>query len=258
VIRARAISLALSLVLLAPVVATGLLSFSGSEGMDFYANPSSASLRWWTVLLTDTSWAKAFGLSLAVASLSTTAAVAIAAPAVSLWRVTGSPFIALAMTLAGLAFLVPGVIIAVGLYTVFVRAGLFDTIGGLALAHLSVTLPVVVYVLRQRLGAADTAAWSVARSLGAGPPRALLTWLMADHRPTLAAATAAAFMTSLSEATITLFVTDTRVVTLPRRVVSGLAQDIDPSGYAAMLLWFGGVFLVTCLLRRRPQPAQGA
>jgi ABC-type spermidine/putrescine transport system permease subunit II len=249
---------AMAALLSAPVIAVGLLSFSGSAGMDFYARPTNASLRWWAALLTDFSWSSALATSTGVAVISTAVALAIVTPAVSVWRVSGSRSLAVAMTATCLAFLVPPVVIAVGLYVAIARAGLFDTVLGLSLAHLSVTLPVATFILRHRLAHADISSFSVACTLGASPTRALATWLLAGHRPTLAAAAAAAFMSSLSEATITLFLTDTRVITLPRRVVAGLSQDIDPSGYAAMLAWFLGAILVAWVLGERFRNSQGA
>jgi len=247
--RVRSVmALMLGTILVFPVLAVGLLSFSGSTGMDFYAQPSMASLKWWGELFLDESWARALVGSLIVATISTSLAMLVAVPAVALWRVREARSLSIGMGLVSLAFFVPGVITAVGLYMMSVEIGLFDSISGLALAHLGVTLPVAIFILRRRLGGSSLTCFLVARSLGASSGRALLTWLSVAHRPTILAATLVSFMTSLSEATITLFLTDTRLVTLPRRVVSGLSQDIEPTGFAAMLLWFALVFLVVFLM----------
>jgi ABC-type spermidine/putrescine transport system permease subunit II len=50
-------------------------------------------------------------------------------------------------------------------------------------------------------------------------------------------------MGSMSEATLTIFLSDTRVTTIARRALSGISQDVDPSGYAAMMAWVGIVML---------------
>jgi ABC-type spermidine/putrescine transport system permease subunit II len=91
-------------------------------------------------------------------------------------------------------------------------------------------------MLNARFQATPSTAYIAARSLGAGPIRAAARWLGAEQQSTLLLTIGAAMLTSMSEVTITLFVTDTRVLTIARKAMSGISLDVDPSGFAA----FGG------------------
>jgi len=228
-----------------PPLAIGLLSFSPSKGMDFFVDPSHASLKWWVALYADPTWARAAATSVSVALLSTFIAMLLTIPVVVCNRLTGMRVSRVLLTLSGFAFFLPPVVLAVGLYSLIQASGLFDSAFGLSLAHMSITIPVVGFILSERLKNSSDTGYLVARSLGAKPLSAAVTWLAASHRPSLIAAAAAAFMGSMSETTITLFITDTRVLTIVRRVMSGISQDIDPTGYAAMMVWIGLVSVGT-------------
>ena len=130
------------------------------------------------------------------------------------------------------------------------RAHLFDTVVGLALSHLALTVPITVFVLGTRFRATPLGLYTVARGLGATPLRATLAWLRSTQRATLAACFAAGILTSISEVTVTLYVTDTRVITLARRALSGIARNIEPTGFAAMTIWLAIAAVAAFLLAR--------
>lgn len=243
----------LVVVLVSPLVTIATLSLSPTKGMDFFMHPSDASLRWWNTLSSDPSWVKAAVTSVSIAALSTMLALLLVTPAVVYARLSHARWSRWLVASAGAAFFIPPVVLAVGLYGLVQVSGLFDTIPGLAVAHLSVTAPVLGFILSERLKISSDAAYLVARTLGARPIPATITWIISQHRPTVISALSAAFMGSMSEATLVFFVTDTQTNTIARRVMSGLSQDIDPSGYAAMVVWLLIVGCIAVLIGPRKQ-----
>ena len=222
--------------LVAPMVGMGLLSLSPTSGMDIFST-WRPSLRWWSALFTDASWLTAVGTSLFVAVGSASLALALALPPVMCWRLRPSRVLEGTLFFASLSYGVPPIVLAVGLYGMVMRAGLFDTSIGLALSHLAFTVPIAIFVLSTRFRATPLGLYTVARGLGATPLHAALSWLRSTQRGALAACFGAGILTSISEVTVTLYVTDTRVMTLARRALSGIARNIEPTGFAAMTMW---------------------
>ena len=142
------------------------------------------------------------------------------------------------MIFAGVSLTIPPVVLAVGLYQATMRLGIFDTAAGLALAHLSFTVPIAAVVLSARFRATPVELYLAARSLGAGGEyRASMRWLCATQRMTLLGCFAAAVLTSISEVTVALYVTDASVPTIARRALAGVTRDLRPTGFAALAAW---------------------
>ena len=155
-----------------------------------------------------------------------------------------------ALLVGSLSYCVPPIVLAVGLYQLMMRLGLFDSVAGLALAHLAFTLPVASFVLAARFRVTPASYYLVARGLGARPVPASLAWLLATQRSTLAACFGAGVLTSISEVVVTLYLTDTKVITMARRAMSGIARDVEPTGFAAMVAWMALVIVVVTLVSR--------
>ena len=236
--------------LLLPLVAVALLSFSPTYGMDIFAtwHPST---RWWRELMTDPSWATAILNSALIGISSAVIALCVVLPAALVWRLEGSPLARNVMLVTGTSLTVPPVVLAAGLYRLIMLIGLYDTAVGLALAHLAYTVPVVMVVLGTRFRATSIEIYSVARSLGASRFPAAVRWVMATQRMTLTGCLTAAVLTSLSVVTVTMYVTDTVVPTIARRALAGVTRDLRPTGFAAMTTWVIVIFLLAFLVTRR-------
>ena len=243
----RAVCILLAAVLLTPLGAIGLLSLSPTSGMDLFQQ-CRPSLRWWILLFTDQSWLAAIGTSLLVATASSLLSLLLALPVAMLGRLSGSRLAQRTLVVGGLSYCVPPIVLAVGLYQLVIRLGLFDSVAGLALAHMAFTLPVASFVLAARFRITPTSYYLVARGLGARPAFAAVTWLLATQRSTLAACFGAGVLTSISEVIVTLYLTDTKVVTMAKRAVSGIARDVEPTGFAAMVAWMAFVVVVVVLV----------
>lgn len=241
-----------ALLLLAPVASVGVLSLSPTSGMDVY-HAWPPSLRWWRSLALDPQWIVAIGTSGLVAGISSLAALCLGLPVVLYWRVTRSSLAGCSLLLARLSFCLPPVVLAVGLYQLATRSGLFDTIIGLSLTHLAFTLPITIYILMGRFNAEPLSLYHVARGLGSKPVRAATTWLNATQRRTLLACIGASMLISMSEVTVTLYVTDTKVLTISRKILSGITRDINPTGFAAMSAWIIAIMAILLFTKRGPK-----
>lgn len=219
-----------------PVIAITLFSLSPSTAMDFY-HRWPPSLRWWVALTQDGRWQTAFLTSMSIGAMSSALGMVLTLPAVLLERITRSPKSTWVLLIARAPVCVPPIVLAVGLYQLLSRVGLFDTAVGLVLAHTSFTIATAIFILLARFEAEPLALYHVARSLGASPARAALTWLRATQGTTLIGCFAAGMLISMSEVTVTIYVTDTKVLTLSRLILSGITRDVNPTGFAAMATW---------------------
>lgn len=229
------------LALTLPVMAILLFSLSPSTAMDFY-HRWPPSLRWWITLTQDGRWQTAFITSTWIGAVSSALGLLLVLPAVLVERLARSRQSTWVLLIARAPVCVPPIVLAVGLYQLLSRVGLFDTAAGLILAHTAFTIATAIFILLARFEAEPLALYHVARSLGASPVRAALTWLRATQGTTLIGCFAAGTLISMSEVTVTLYVTDTKVLTLSRLILSGITRDVNPTGFAAMAAW---MFILT-------------
>lgn len=245
VLRAAAVTL-----LVLPIAALALFSFSPSSAMDvFHRWPPS--LHWWQQLVEDNTWFLSLSTSFLVGILSSSIAIVVVLPLALRWRLAPDLVAGKLLAAACLSVCLPPIVLAVGLYQAMIRVGLFDTIPGIVLALLSLTIPLTVFILTSGFRATDASVYNTARALGAAPVRAALTWVNATQKKTIAACLGTGVLLSMSEVTITVYLTDTNVLTISKRVMSGITRDIDPTGFAAMTLWMAMMVAVIVLTHSR-------
>jgi len=240
----------LLLILAVPLFGIAILSFSPTYGMDIFTT-LRPSLRWWQELWFDDSWGIALISSTLMGCGSALVAIGVTLPAALAWRLEGSSTARNALLLAALSLTFPPVVMAVGLYRTIIKAGLFDTAVGLALAHLSFTVPICAVVLGARFRTTPTDLYLTAKSLGAGKVSSSIRWLLATQRMTLLGCFAAAVLTSISEVTVALYVTDLAVPTIARRALTGVTRDLKPTGFAALTAWAIILYFLISLVMNR-------
>jgi putative spermidine/putrescine transport system permease protein len=246
------VSLAVVLLLTLPLAGIAILGFSPTYGMDIFTT-LHPSLRWWRELIADPSWAVALLSSGLIGAGSALIALLLTVPATLAWRLEGSTPARNALLLAGASLTVPPIVLAVGLYRMVMCLGLFDTPPGLILAHLAFTVPLCAVILATRFRGTPTEMYWTARSLGASRTAAAFRWLSASQRATLAGCFAASVLTSMSEVTVAIYVTDTSVPTLARRALAGVTRDLKPTGFAALTSWMILLFVVAFVLLRKKE-----
>ncbi|KFC66072.1 ABC-type spermidine/putrescine transport system, permease component I [Bosea sp. LC85] len=216
--------------LLFPLLFLGPLSLNASEILSF--PPQQWSLRWYRALFTDPSWSGALWLSFKVAILVTVISVAVgtaAALAIVRHRVRGSAWL-YGLSIAPL--IVPGIVIALGMFMVFARLKWLESLPALVLAHSVVAVPYVVVVVSAALRNLDETVERAARVLGAGPWQTFHLVTVPALRSSILAGGMFAFFASFDDLIITLFVSGA-LETLPLRIWNDLNLRLDPTVAAA-------------------------
>jgi ABC-type spermidine/putrescine transport system permease subunit II len=213
-------------VLLAPLVVCVWVSFSPSS---FLTLPTDEwSLRWYATFAEDRRWVTALVRSLVIAGLSAGVATATGGPlayAAARYRFAGRRL------LIGGALLpacVPPVALGMGLLPLLYAVRLWGHPAGLVLAHGLLGLPVVYLILRAHFDQASPDLEAAARGLGATPAQAAWRVTLPLAVPSLLAGAAAAFVGSLNEAMVTLFLATPSTETLPAVVWPQLRYAASP------------------------------
>lgn len=242
----------IALFLLLPTLVVVPLSFT--EGTLLRWPPRGFDLRWYDTLFTDPEWRDAALTSLEVglwtALLATTLGTLVAL-GLTRGRFRGR---GLANMLVLSPMIVPGVIVAIGTYFVFVRMGVVGTMRGLVAAHTVLAMPLVVVSVTNSLRSFDRDLERAAQSLGAGPVRTFARVTLPLIAPGVAAGALFAFITSWDEIVVALFVTSPAVRTLPVVIFNQIRSGVDPTVAAAATLLIAVTVLslaVALLARRR-------
>ena len=242
-----------------PVFVVAPVSFSSAKYLQF--PPPGWSLQWYQNYLTRPGWVPATWVSIQVAVITTVLATALGTAA-SLALVRGrfrgrdavNSFIVSPLV-------VPGIIVAIGVYFVFAQAKLVGNIVGLALAHTALALPFVVTNVTATLHGFDERLEYAAMNLGANRWQTFRRITLPIIRPGVFAGALFAFITSFDELIVALFISGSGAVTLPRKMWASLRQEIDPTiaAVSTVLIAFSIVVLLAAeLLRQRAERTRTA
>jgi len=142
--------------------------------------------------------------------------------------------------------IVPPVVLAIGLYFMFVRWHLTGTFVGMVAAHTALALPYVVVVTSSSLRTFDRTLELAANSLGAGPTRTFVKVTLPLILPSVAAGCLFAFIISWDELIVAYFLSTPQVRTLPVVMWSAAQDSTDPT--LAAVATFLSVITVLILL----------
>jgi putative spermidine/putrescine transport system permease protein len=237
--------------LVGPIVAVLPLSFS-STGFLSYPIPAF-SLRWYEAVFAPTPWMSSLKNSLIVGGGATVLATilgTLAALGVVRHSLPGrSWFLALLIS----PLIVPVVVSGVGIFFLFAKVGLNATFTGLILAHAVLGAPFVVVTVAATLQNFDINLLKAAYSLGATPARAFFTVTLPIISPGVIAGALFAFVVSLDEVVVALFIGGPAQRTLPRQMFDGIRDNINPSilAVSALLILITLLFMVALTLITR-------
>lgn len=213
--------------LILPVIVIAGSSFTASNFIAF--PPRGWSLRWYQAVLDDPDWAVAALLSLKVAGLSALLSVVLGTVA-ALSFVRGRFFGARVLYVMLLApMIVPTIVMAVGVYFLFVELRLLGSLWSFVFAYATQTTPIVMLVATSALRRVNVSLERSAMILGASPLRAFFSVTMPAIWPALAAAGLFAFIHALDDVVIAEFISGTTSQTLPKKMWVSLVYSIDPT-----------------------------
>ena len=222
--------------LLGPIIIIIPISFSSSSFLS-YPLPG-LSTRWYEAVLEPFPWMFAVENSIIVAVATTIIATILGTLAAYGLTRADFPGKALIFGLLISPLAVPLVITALGLYFFFARIGLVQTHIGLIVAHVVLATPFVVITDAATLKGFDWNLVRAAESLGASPLGAFFQVTLPLIMPGVLAGAIFAFVTSLDEIVVALFISGPAQSTLPRQLFTGLRDQLDPSivAIASMLI----------------------
>lgn len=213
--------------LVAPIFVVVPMSFSAGEFLEF--PPQEWSLRWYEAYVSSADWRLATWVSLRAAILTMLVATPLGVAAAYGLHVSGSRFARTAQLILITPLIVPVIILAVGIFYLYVQLGMVNTTIGLVLAHSILAIPFVVITVSAGFAGFDMNQERVARSLGASRLKAFLTVTLPQIRPSIVAGALFAFIVSLDEVVIALFISSGPKSTLTRRMFTGLRDEVDPT-----------------------------
>ena len=213
--------------LILPSVIVVPMSFSDSVSLEF--PPRAWSLKWYRTYFGAVEWQDATWVSVKTALLTVVLATPLGTAAAYGLHVSRLRLAGLIRVLLTLPLMVPVILLGIGIFYVYARLGLNYTITGLVLAHTMLALPFVAVTVAAGLMTYDMNQEMVARSLGAARLRAFLLITLPQIRFSVISAALFAFITSLDEVIVALFISGGENATLTRRMFNALRDEVDPT-----------------------------
>ena len=244
--------------LIAPILVIVPLSFSADP---FFSYPIEHwSLRWYGAMVGDDPqallWQRAVVNSLVVGLGATLLATSLGTlAAIGVWR-SPRPLANTVTALMISPIVVPIVVTAIGTYYVYARLGLVGTYTGLILAHAALGAPFVFLTVAATLASFDETLLKAGASLGASPARVFRMIMLPLILPGVVSGAIFAFATSWDEVVVVLFLAGPEQHTIPRRMWSGVRDNLSPTIIAAATLLIAlsiALMLTLEWLRRRTE-----
>ncbi|MFI0367944.1 ABC transporter permease [Actinomadura sp. 1N219] len=242
----------IGLLLIAPTAVVIPMSFS--SGTTFQFPPDGWSLRWYESFFTSERWMRSLltsvQIGLLVAVTATVLGVAVAF-GLNRTRFRGRGAIR-SMMMAPL--IVPSIVVAVAIYGVFLKWQLNGTALGYVVAHTVMALPFVVTVMSTSLAGYDRTLDTAAATLGATAWKTFFRITVPLVAPGVLSGFVFAFVMSLDEVVIALFLQTPDIQTLPVQMYNSITLEIDPTIAAAsslMVVATSIVLLMPQFVRRK-------
>jgi putative spermidine/putrescine transport system permease protein len=233
------------------------MSFSASQYLEF--PPTEWSLRWYEAYLGSSEWMAATWMTFKVAFVATILSTVFGTLAAYSLSQTKGGLAKLIEGLIMLPMLVPIILVAVGVFFVYSRTGLNNSITGLILAHTVLAMPFVLIAVGNGLQGYDINQEMAARSLGASRPWAFLTVTLPQLKLSICSGALFAFIASFDEVVVALFIVGGESSTLPRKMFANIRDQIDPTVAAVSTLMIGlSILLLVAMqyIKRRESDQQ--
>jgi putative spermidine/putrescine transport system permease protein len=230
--------------------------------------PNASGSGWWTDMWNNSVWIGAFRNSFFIAIAATLLATALGTLAALGLSRPEMPFRTAITSLLISPMIVPLVITATGMFFFYAKKnifpfypdGLVNTYPGLILAHATLGVPFVIITVTATLTGFDQSLIRAAQGLGASSFTTFRRVIMPLILPGMISGALFAFITSLDEVVVVIFLADVDQTTIPRQMFSGIREQISPTilAVATVLVVFSIILLTTIeLLRRRTERLRG-
>ena len=221
------VGIAVLFFLILPTLIVIPISFSGASFLEF--PPKSFSLRWYEAYFSSPEWMSGTKTSLIAAVITTI----IATPLGTLCAYglhCSSPRVRNTLQiLVIMPIVVPVILIAVGVFSLYAKLGLNYTLSGIVIAHTALALPFVIVTVMSGLQNYDFDQELAARSMGASREVALWTITVPQVKFSIQTGAFLAFITSLDEVVISMMVSGGDNATITRRMFNSMRDHLDPT-----------------------------
>lgn len=241
--------------LIAPTLLVIPMGFSSSQILTF--PPPGWSLQWYEKMVSDPQWTSGFVNSAQVAAVTAIASTVLGTLA-ALGLVRGRfPGKGLVNGLILTPLIVPVIIIAIGMFSLYVRWKITGSLFGLVAAHTALAIPFVMVNVAASLRTMDRNLEMAAQNLGAGPGRTFMRITLPLILPGVFAGALFAFLTSWDEVVVAIFLTTAKFRTLPVEMWEQVRQVVDPTvaAVATVVLGVTTTLLLLVFVVRRQAPA---
>lgn len=236
------------IVVLGPLIVIIGVSFTAGDYITF--PPEGLSLRWYATVAGSGVYLNAALTSLRLATAVTlTSTIVGAAAAIALHR-GRLPGASLLSSLFLSPLIIPTIIFALGLLMAWSFYMGRTSFSALWLGHTVIAAPYVIRTTLAVLSTSDPFLEEAARTMGAGPWRALLHVVVPQCLPGMAAGAFFAFNVSFDEAVLALFLRSPELVTLPIQIYTQLEFSPDPSIAAVSSLMIGITIVLIAIIDR--------
>ncbi|MGO3147148.1 MAG: ABC transporter permease [Leucobacter sp.] len=233
--------------LILPTLVIVPISFADRPSFQFL--PSGWSLDFYAKFFTDQRWFNSLlnslqiGLIVALVStvFGTIAAYFLPKLSARLSRVLSGLFTS--------PMVIPHIVFAVAVYSVFLSWGLVGNIGGFVVAHTAIAMPFVFITVSASMKNLDERLLRAAASLGAPPMATFVKVTLPLLAPGILTGALFAFVTSFDELIISLYLQSPSLRTLPVQMYTSVTADIDPTIAAASTI----VMVITTVAILLPQ-----
>jgi putative spermidine/putrescine transport system permease protein len=244
--------------LMAPLLVIVPLSFNAESVLIFPIR--EWSLRWYELVLSSAEWREAAANTLFVAVCTASLSTVLGTLAALGLHRHDFRLRTLVVAILLSPMIVPLIVTAISIYFFFALFGLIGTYRGLILAHMLVSTPFVVITVLSTLANYDTNLSRAAAGMGAGPLRIFFSVTLPLILPGVVTGALFAFVTSLDEIVLTLFIAGPNQQTLPRAMWKTVRENITPEILAvACIITLMSAFVLAAveILRRRSLRQRG-
>ncbi len=253
------------LFLIFPILVILPLSFNAEPYFTFTEemltfDPAGYSVRWYNDLLGSEEWISAIRNSFIISIASTIVATTLgtlAALGLSRRNMPARGFITAVLISP---MIVPLIITAAALFSFYARIELSQTFFSIIMAHVVLGTPFVVITVTAALASFDEQLIRASSSLGANQMTTFFRVILPLVLPGVIAGALFAFVTSLDEVVVVLFLAGPEQTPITVRMFSGLREEISPTilALATILVGISIVLLSTLeLIRRRGERMRG-
>jgi spermidine/putrescine transport system permease protein len=229
--------------LIAPLLIIVLFSFHATPALSFPF--TGFSLRWYEQLFSDAQLGGALIKSLKIAVWTAMVTIMLGTGAALAWMRLGRRGRMLIEVLCVTPIALPGLFLGVALLVMFAQLGVTLSSITIVIAHVLLTLPILIVTMKARLALFDPSLEEAARDLGANQRQTFARITLPLIAPTLISCAILSLAISFDEFVLTSFVSGTET-TLPMYIWSMMRRTVTPliNAISTLALMFSIIVLI--------------